>query len=272
MRSWTLPLLCSFVLLGCEEKEGSSAGGGSSDEVGGGDGGGSEVKDSDGDGLTDDEEAALGTDPALSDSDEDGLSDSEEGALGTDPLAADSDGDGFSDLDEDDTDPLDPDDKPYQGGWNKGDCRNDIEATGNGVGDIARDFEAVDQFGDTVRLHDFCDRAVLVILSAMWCGPCQAETEDLAKDFVELESRGLMIIQLLGENTRGQEPTDGNLDSWVSDYDVTFPVLSDGGWSISSRYELDGYIPTTSLIGPGMEILEVDGRVTPGEIEAVLPW
>ena len=104
------------------------------------------------------------------DSDGDGLSDSEEEALGSDPNLADSDGDGWDDGEEVDgnTDPTRKNDHPYTGGWAIGDCRNDIEGTGTRPGDIVNQFELTDQYGDTVRLHDFCDREVLLVGAAFW--------------------------------------------------------------------------------------------------------
>ena len=99
------------------------------------------------------------------DSDEDGLSDDDEIALGTDPQIADSDGDGYSDGAEDNsfTDPLDPSDHPYQGGWPIDSCRYDVEPTdGYQVGDIVKNYTFTDQFGDEVNLHDFCNHVVLI--------------------------------------------------------------------------------------------------------------
>lgn len=106
----------------------------------------------------------------IDDEDEDGLSNAEEADLGTDPLTADSDGDGYDDAAElaEYTDPLNKDDKPYQAGWKMGACRNDVEPEGNEQGQVAEDFALLDQFGETVRLHDFCDKVVLQIFAAFW--------------------------------------------------------------------------------------------------------
>ena len=126
--------------------------------------------DSDGDGIDDGDELANGTDPNNSDTDGDGLDDGLEAELGTDPKAEDSDGDGYSDGDEVDanTDPTLSTDKPYKGGWPIDACRNDISPTGNGVGDIAPNFTLSDQYGDIVKLHDFCDKAVMLVAGAFW--------------------------------------------------------------------------------------------------------
>jgi len=98
------------------------------------------------------------------DSDGDGLTDSEEAELGTDPMREDTDSDGFSDAEEvaENTDPNNAHDMPYAGGWAIDACREDVESTGYEVGDIAENFALVDQFGDTVELHDFCNRVVLL--------------------------------------------------------------------------------------------------------------
>jgi hypothetical protein len=104
------------------------------------------------------------------DDDGDGLDNATEQELGTDPDLADSDGDGWDDGDEVDgnTDPTRAADHPYTGGWRIGACRNDLVGTGTDVGDIAEDFALMDQFGDTLHLHDFCDREVLLVSAAFW--------------------------------------------------------------------------------------------------------
>ncbi len=183
-QSWSTWLVA--LLLGCGLALGACDGESGDDDDAG-------PADTDGDGLTDDEEAELGTDPEVADTDGDGLddgaevndygtdpttddtdgdglTDGDEIDAGTDPLAEDSDGDGFSDGDEvaGNTDPLDAEDTPYAGGYQIDDCRWDVESTGTAIGDIAPNFELTDQYGETVRLHDFCNQVVLLIGGAMW--------------------------------------------------------------------------------------------------------
>ncbi|MDP2311460.1 MAG: hypothetical protein Q8P41_01030 [Pseudomonadota bacterium] len=99
------------------------------------------------------------------DGDGDGLVDSQEAEVGSDPGKPDSDDDGYTDGEEytSNTSPVDAADKPYQNGWQIDACRNDIESTGSEVGDIAANFALGDQFGETVRLHDFCNQVVMVV-------------------------------------------------------------------------------------------------------------
>ena len=111
-----------------------------------------------------------GKDGANVDSDGDGVSDAEEADLGTNPNEEDSDGDGYTDGEELDQgfDPIDPDDHPYLGGYNVSRCDPTPSSTGNAPGQIAEDFELVDQYGEQVRLSDFCGNAVLLVAAAEW--------------------------------------------------------------------------------------------------------
>ena len=58
----------------------------------------------------------------------------------------------------------------YEGGWPIDEsCPERLANTdnfGNDAGDTPADFALLDQFGDTVHLHDFCDHVVLLI----WAG------------------------------------------------------------------------------------------------------
>jgi len=104
------------------------------------------------------------------DDDGDGLTNGEEQILGTDPERSDSDGDGYADnveLDEN-TSPIDKEDHPYAGGWPIAACRDEVQSTGHAVGEVADDFMLLDQNGETIRLHSFCDRVVLLVGAAFW--------------------------------------------------------------------------------------------------------
>ena len=98
------------------------------------------------------------------DSDGDGLTDSEEEALGSDPLSTDTDEDGWADGVESNshTDPTDPSDHPYEGGWPIDSCRHDLVSTGMSVGNVIDDVTLLDQYGEALRLHDLCNHVVMI--------------------------------------------------------------------------------------------------------------
>jgi hypothetical protein len=77
------------------------------------------------------------------DSDRDGLLDDEETRYGTDPANAHSDDDGW--------------DHPYTGGWPIGACRHSLDGSGWNVGFTVHNTNNLDQNGDLVKLHDFCE-------------------------------------------------------------------------------------------------------------------
>jgi hypothetical protein len=52
--------------------------------------------------------------------------------------------------------------------WSIGDCADSITGTGKKEGQNAYDFIQPDQYGNPLRLHDFCDRVVLVVGAAFW--------------------------------------------------------------------------------------------------------
>ena len=63
---------------------------------------------------------------------------------------------------------------PYMGGWDIGCCQNDVPPQngwspgGVHVGTIMPDWTLTDQFGEAVRMYDFCHDAVWFEYVALW--------------------------------------------------------------------------------------------------------
>jgi len=97
-----------------------------------------------------------GADKDDDDDDDDGLSPS-----------GDEDADGYTNGDEEaaGSDPLDAGDIPYEGGWVKSRCPDDLEPTGDQPGQVAANFTLEDQFGQAWSLHDFCGETVMLEFS-----------------------------------------------------------------------------------------------------------
>ena len=213
--------------------------------------------------------------PEGPDADGDRLADVDETALGTDPANPDTDGDGHDDGTEvwHRSDPLDDADQPYVGGWRKGACRHDLAATGHEPGDVAEDFALVDQHGDTVRLHDFCDRQVLLVSSALWCGACQRSAARLQDRYESYAAAGLLVITLLGENEHGDPVVPNDAVRWAEAFELDHPVLADPRWAVTIRYTGAGSVrlPSMHQLGPGAEVLQVDASVSEREIRGALP-
>ena len=83
----------------------------------------------------------------------------------------------------------------------------------------------------------------------------------------------MIVVYLLGEGAGyGVQATPQDAVTWANTHNLTFPVLADPGWVEASKFEADGYIPSQSLIGTGLEILKVDAQwISAGEFESALP-
>ena len=161
----------------------------------------------------------------------------------------DCDGDGFSNEDElaQGTDPNDASDRPYLGGWPLDPCADTIQESGYDEGEVAPDFSRKDQFGDDVRLYDFCDHIVLMISVAYWDGAGQAATSEYESWYQEFKDENLIVIALLTDaNGNDQTPA-----SWAADFGQTFPVLDDSGAGITNSFGTLGYYPNYHVLGPG---------------------
>ena len=81
----------------------------------------------------------------------------------------DTDTDTDSDTDTDTDSDTDADTLPsYTGGYNVAPCDGGVSSTGYSVGDVAMDFQLMDQHGEYVRLSDFCENSVLLVAAAFW--------------------------------------------------------------------------------------------------------
>ena len=203
-------------------------------------------------------------DPTL-DTDSDGLTDAQEAELNTDPNNPDSDGDQHSDLEEvnANSDPLDSARFPYQGGWPIGACRDFVPGMGTAqIGDTLPTLILPDQFGDDVHISDFCDRNILFVFQAGWCGICNEGRGELLANHERLRAANIMIIEVLGENARSGPPETEDALRWSQD--APWPVLIDSSFEATLAAGLltlnaDSSISLSyfSLVAPGLILEEL---------------
>lgn len=99
---------------------------------------------------------------------------------------------------------------------------------------------------------------------ASWCGPCQQEQPDLLAMAKQYASQ----VTVIGVNMTGQDSISG-AKKFVSDYKVTYPVLTDSKSEFFNAYQLAGF-PTTFLISPAGKIEAVHvGLMTKSQMQAL---
>ena len=105
--------------------------------------------------------------------------------------------------------------------------------------DEAKDFEARELAGSTVRLSDLTGKVVLLNFWGIWCKSCRQEIPHLNGLDREWRERGLVV---LGADY-GDAPED--LAPFVKELEMSYPVLLDDG--LADEYEILVY-PTTVVI------------------------
>lgn len=112
---------------------------------------------------------------------------------------------------------------------------------------VAEDFELPDLDGNSRKLSDFKGKVVIVNFWATWCPPCRKEIPSMQRAWNILKDKDVMLLAVhVGGN-------EDKVWTFLTDYDVEFPVLLDKGSIISKKWPLFG-LPVTFVINPKGQI------------------
>ncbi|KKE78675.1 redoxin domain-containing protein [Oceanobacillus caeni] len=117
----------------------------------------------------------------------------------------------------------------------------DSTEVGTSVGDMAPDIELTTLNGETVKLSDYRGNKVFVNFWATWCPPCRAEMPDIQK-FDNDED-----VKILAVNLTSTEKSVDDVQKFVDELGLTFPILKDEKGKVEQMYKVNAY-PTSYLI------------------------
>lgn len=200
---------------------------------------------------------------------------------GTDDLATD---DGTDSAEGTDTTggPTCDSTSPYMGGWDIGCCQDEVVPTawypgGVAAGSVIPDWTFIDQYGDSVRVRDFCHEAIYFEYAAMWCGACQVAAPEVQALYDEYKGRGLLTLTYMSESYDSSPGTQADVQAWANMYSITGVVAYSSLQDVWYPFGIDQgggsymiLLPGTMLLAPGGVIAKI-GVPTLAEVEAVLP-
>ena len=109
----------------------------------------------------------------------------------------------------------------------------------------APDFELNTLNGEQVLLSDLRGKTILLNFWATWCPPCRSEMPAMQQVYMDYEQDGFVILAV---NNLQQDRRE-NVESFIHEENLTFPVLLDNSGSVSTAYQVHS-MPTSFFIDP----------------------
>lgn len=108
-------------------------------------------------------------------------------------------------------------------------------------GDIAPDFQLQTLDGEPAKLSDYRGHNVMVNFWATWCPPCRAEMPDMERFHQDTD------IVILAVNITETESNIQDVEDFVDEFNLTFPILLDEQIEVADLYRIQP-IPSTFMI------------------------
>lgn len=116
--------------------------------------------------------------------------------------------------------------------------------TGVEEGNEAPDFTLQSLEGKPVKLSDFRGKKVIVNFWATWCPPCRAEMPEMQSYYKDHKDNDFTI---LGVDLTSTEKKKSDVEPFVKEFGVAFPIVLDKEGDVASTYQITGY-PTSYFI------------------------
>lgn len=131
-------------------------------------------------------------------------------------------------------------------------------------GELAPDFELIDLEGNSIKLSDYRGTPIFLNFWASWCGPCKAEMPFMEKVYSEKNNGS---FEILAVNVTTSEKNIGNVEKFVAEYELTFPIPLDEKGSVSHQYDIIGYPTSFFIDSDGVIRSKAHGPLTEEEME-----
>ncbi len=134
----------------------------------------------------------------------------------------------------------------------------------------------------TVALADFYDpdakkfKLIHLVVSAVWCAPCNAETDAIVAAYPGLAEQGVVVVQGLSDGPdQSKGATKLDLDAWIDDHKSNFTQFLDPSVQKLGVFFKAAAVPWNAYVDPrSMEILysNVGGVDVKKTAQTYLDW
>jgi hypothetical protein len=109
-------------------------------------------------------------------------------------------------------------------------------------------------------------RALLIVMSAVWCGPCQLEAAKTLPDkHEEFAPGGEFLLVLADSETAGVKADPADLSGWTNKFDTDYPAVIDQDYELGQLFPASAYPANMILDTKTMTILEKITGAAPDE-------
>lgn len=100
-------------------------------------------------------------------------------------------------------------------------------------------------------------KALGIVVSARWCGPCQQEARDvLPGKYAALKPKGAEFLLNLAQDLQGEPAKLSDLRTWTKTYKVNYPSVLDPAQKLSSLFEASAFPANLIIRTKDMSIVE----------------
>lgn len=112
------------------------------------------------------------------------------------------------------------------------------------VEERAPSFALVTLEGEEVTLEDFRGKKILLNFWATWCPPCKEEMPYMQELFEDYKKDDFVVLAV---NVTITEKNRDDVDKFITEHELSFPILMDESGKVARQYEVLSY-PTSYFI------------------------